>query len=88
MENAKEKAKELIDKYIPHAYPFSAGSGYLTGDIDEDGRLRHAKELATILVDEILLQYTTLNSELINGLYRSEKVVFWQQVKNQISGFI
>jgi len=31
-----------------------------------------------------LHQYTTLNAELINGLYRSEKVVFWQAVRTEL----
>lgn len=49
----KEKAEELLNKFIPHGYPFSAGSGYMTGDIDKDGQKRHAKELAKMCVDEV-----------------------------------
>lgn len=37
-----------------------------------------------IVADEMLHQYTTLNADLINALYRTEKVVFWQQVKIEI----
>lgn len=57
MKTEIEKAHQLIEKFIPHAYPFSAGSGYLTGDIDEGAKRKHVKELATICVDEILSLY-------------------------------
>lgn len=31
---SKQKAEQLLNKFLPHAYPFSAGSGFMTGDRD------------------------------------------------------
>lgn len=74
---AKEKAKELANTMLDKLYD----NGSLSFK-----RILHARavECAKVLADEMLYQYTTLNADLINGLYRSEKVVFWQAVRTEL----
>lgn len=85
MISSKEKAQELLIKFLPHAYPFSAGSGYLTGDIDENAQKKHAKELAIICVDEIMKSepfkpYSGAYYEIISD--RTDEVMkYWDNVK-------
>lgn len=71
---AAEKAQQLINKFLPHAYPFSAGSRYLSGDIDKEGQLKHAKELAIICVDEIL-----------SLLFQHHEIDYWKDVKTELN---
>jgi len=74
---AKEKAKELIDKYTD-----------LTNDCDcleymcicfRIGEY-DAKQCALIAVDEILKEYGTYYKVEVNGKY----VSYWQEVKQEI----
>ena len=73
----KDKANELVNTMLDKLYD----NGSLSFK-----RILHARavECAKVLADEMLHQYTTLNAELINGLYRSEKVVFWQAVRTEL----
>lgn len=64
----KEKAEELFNKMYNNPY---------VQDFE-------AKRCALVAVDEILFQYTTLNSDLVNWLYKGEKVVYWQEVRKEI----
>lgn len=72
----KDKANELVitmlDKLYDNGISFK--------------RILHVRavECAKVLAEEMLHQYTTLNAELINGLYRNEKVVFWQAVRTEL----
>ena len=66
---AKEKAKELIDKYKPLC------GGYWGGKINKE----FAKQCALIAVDEILNHHSQEQ-----GLYRID-TYYWQQVKNEIN---
>ncbi len=45
-EKNRNEAETLIEIYFPHAYPFSAGSGYLTGDLDIESQRRFAARIA------------------------------------------
>ena len=69
----KEKAKELVDKYIPLTLRL-----YAEYDWDED--VDSAKQCALIAVDELL------NNFLSNRTteYGRERYHFWQQVKQEI----
>lgn len=80
---SKQKAEQLLNKFLPHAYPFSAGSGFMTGDIDEEGQKRHAKELATICVDEMLDLYDRDYQDKQDKTYW-HPYDFWLQVKSDI----
>jgi hypothetical protein len=45
---------------------------------------KSAKECALIFAEEMLNECTNLDEKLVNWLYKSEKVVFWQSVKSEI----
>lgn len=79
----KEKAQELVSKFKDYVHGY-VGSSMLTNHEYPEQILSQAKKAAMIVADEMLHQYTTLNADLINALYRTEKVVFWQQVKIEI----
>lgn len=79
----KEKAQELVSKFKDYVHGY-VGSSMLTNYEYPEQILSQAKKVAMIVADEMLHQYTTLNADLINALYRTEKVVFWQQVKIEI----
>jgi hypothetical protein len=58
-------------------------------DAQPSGELETVKhktaiKCALIAVDEIIFQYTTLNSDLVNWIYKTDKVVYWQQVRKEI----
>lgn len=70
----KEKAIQLIEQFQT--------------DIHSDVlSLEAAQECAKLLAVEVLNQYTHLNAELVNALYRSEKVVYWGSVINEIENY-
>ena len=73
----KDKANELINTMLDKLYD----NGSLSFK-----RILHARavECAKVLADEMLYQYTTSNADLINRLYKSEKVVFWQAVRTEL----
>ena len=79
----KEKAQELVSKFKDYVHGY-VGSSMLTNYEYPEQILSQAKKVAMIVADEMLHQYTTLNADLINALYRTEKVFFWQQVKIEI----
>jgi len=74
---AKEKAIELVDKIF---------SIICEGASLSDKRILYAKaiECAGKFVDAMIQEYTSMNGELINALYRNEKVVFWQAVRVEL----
>jgi len=75
MENlAKEKAKELVDKFISHAYH----SG------NEKQCFQHAKQCALIAVDEIL-ESDNGCSMYMHDIGVSIFVNFWDDVKTEIN---
>lgn len=73
----KDKANELVNTMLDKLYD-NGGLSFK--------RILHTRvvECAKVLVDEMLHQYATSNAELINGFYRSEKVVFWQAVRTEL----
>ncbi len=52
--DSKEKAQELVKQFRQYVYPFSSGSGYLTGDVDQDVILDNAKQCALIAVQQAM----------------------------------
>ena len=68
----KERAKDLVGKFISHTLIFDEGAGWLE-DKDE------AKQCALIAVDEILntIEYSSQADEL-------SKVSYWEEVKQEI----
>jgi hypothetical protein len=72
--NAKEKAKELIDKMWIYAIPNANGSW------------NNAKQSALICVDEILESLELieeLNSAFLSQ-YKNNNIDYWQEVKQEI----
>ena len=67
----KEKAKELYDKFNPHARVWDCYS-------DEPLKENHAKQCALICVDEIIH-----DMQIRLGLDK-EDVEYWQDVKTEI----
>jgi hypothetical protein len=70
---AKEKAKELVEKYMPLVYCY-LGSGMLANEYDESVAKYNAKQCALIAVEEILKGDHLIRTPLS----------FWQQVKEEI----
>jgi len=75
MSNPKEKAEELVSKYITNQ-----NSWYLENLVD-GLRITHAKQCALIAVDEILECYP---AQCPKESYEMEQHIFWQQVKTEI----
>jgi hypothetical protein len=69
-----EKAKELVDKFIPFTRTFDNKIGWCDS-------LRDAKKCATISVNEII---KTLGIDNIRPLYIRQTVGYWQDVKQEI----
>ena len=70
MSNAKEKAKELFDKFYPRATSYSS---------DRKNQKENAKQCALIAVDEILIAIDWHEFE-----YPNEQFEYWHEVKAEI----
>ena len=69
---AKEKAIELVDKFMPKVYCY-LGSGLLTNDYNGEVAKENAKQCALICVYEI-----------INILFQHHEIDYWKEVKQEI----
>jgi len=76
----KEFAKDLVDSYIEIMPPLANQTG--------NSIMAFAKECALKFAEEMLQECTNLDEKLVNWLYKSEKVVFWQSVKSEIEQLI
>lgn len=79
--NHKEKAKELVDKYIEHAEAFEPQLYEM--EYSEQLLLSNAKACAIICVDEIIHIVPSIyvtNDEEIHSGHRQ----FWEKVKEEI----
>ncbi len=76
---AKEKAKELVDKFKPNAYIGACE------DDDELMELYHSKQCALIAVDEIV---KTLNEDIkdinVVGNVLLDLIDYWREIKQEI----
>lgn len=79
MENAKQKAIEVVEKYKGLVYPY-LGSGMLTNTEDSSVILENAKQCALISAKEIISEL----SDLPKIPYNERKLDFWQEVKSEI----
>ena len=77
----KEKAKELIEKFIPNVYCY-LGSGMLTNEYSEEVALVNAKKQALTCVNEIIIS---------RGVFKHESnidfTLYWQEVKQEIERY-
>jgi len=82
--NAKDKAKELVEKYKYYVHGY-VGSSMLTNHEYPEQILSQAKKCALIAVDEIL---KVLDSEWTKLDFWVEElsgtIHYWQQVKSEI----
>lgn len=83
MNEARQKAIELVKKFKPFMYPFGAGSAYLTGDTSGNNSLSDAKECATIVVDEMLALYDRDYQDKRDKTYW-HPYDYWVEVKARI----
>lgn len=79
--SSKEKAKELVDKFIPNVY-CHLGSGMLTNTYDDDVALINAKKQAKICVDEILKSKSKPNTNYTIEVL--EDIEYWREVLTEI----
>ncbi len=80
-EQNKHEAEKLIEWYFPDAYPFSAGSGYLTGDMDEDSQRRFACRIA-IKDRQSVLEYATKKREKYNRYHDNIDIDILKEITN------
>lgn len=78
----KEKAKELVDKYLPF------GASYDYDVIDDKTIMTYdlgtSKQCALIAVDEIIEQYEfDVASDILNQRYM-DKLNYWDAVKEEL----
>ena len=81
MSNPKEKAKELVDRYVNTLIPIMPDddSIYFVSEV----RYIAAKQCALIAVDEILVNFGTL-TEGKQHYAANCTIVFYEQVKEEI----
>jgi hypothetical protein len=84
MESPKEKAKELVDKFISYSY-FSDGNYSMNRQYQQED---NSKQCALIAVDEILniehpqiIIYTEIIKNSIRDYFQDE---YWDEVKKEI----
>jgi hypothetical protein len=77
MNNAKEKAEELIKKYSDFVSGY-IGSSMLTNTEYPEGILNNAKQCSLIAVDEIT------NIKLLWFQKDTKELDYWQEVKTEI----
>lgn len=71
----KEKALEIVSDFFINGSPKNS---YYTLSKDV------SKSCAKVAANEILKQYSTLNSELIDIFYMNEKMEYWKEVIKEI----
>ena len=85
--NPKEKAKELIGKFLPNVYCY-LGSGMLTNEYSEEVALSNAKKQALICVEEIICSLTKSAKEMDSRNYECYNTIkminYYQVVKQEL----
>lgn len=79
-QSPKDKAKELVDKFIPQWFIRKA---IRKASLKNEADVEHAKQCALICVDEILKEIHD-NAFWIPSRTQIEREKFWQDVKNEI----
>jgi hypothetical protein len=64
----EDEAKKLVDKFLKYGYPFSGGSGFMTGTLDEDGQYNSAIEITLTHIDIVLEDVVEYNTAYWSGL--------------------
>ena len=71
----KEKAKELLNKFIPHTRVFHEVLGW-------EDYIDSAKQCSVIAVDEIISLMIKFHNRHIED--NSNEIIFWEEVKQEI----
>lgn len=81
----KEKAKELIEKFMPYMYCYM-GSGMLSNDYDEKTVIDNTIQCALITCNEVLeeINHCPTNGY---GLEYIDVIKYWEEVKKEIQRF-
>ncbi len=77
MKTAKRKAQELIDKYLPHTQWWDY---YWDVEIKKETRIKKAKEMAIICVNEILKAIDWHAFEVPN-----DDINYWEEVLTELN---
>lgn len=80
----KEKADELVDKYMRFVDPFGAGSAPLSMSFDEDRQRGLAARCAMITADEIISEY----DEDSSSSFRQDVIIYYTSVKNELDKMV
>ena len=72
----KEKAQELVDKFIPHTRVFHEVLGW-------EDYIDSAKQCALLAVQEVELEQCK-SSEKKDAMYQDERLQYWLEVKQEI----
>lgn len=80
----KEKAKELIEKFIPNVYCY-LGSGMLTNEYSEEVALNNAKKQALICIDEIVDNGNKLTYDLLDFYHDEIFNNYWYLVREELN---
>jgi hypothetical protein len=72
-----QTANNLAEKFKPHAYPFAGGSGFMTGETDEESQYQNACLIAALHA-ELTHQY------LIEDDGFPMEIQFWKDVENEL----
>ena len=77
-QTAKEKAAELVEKFLPVAL------NHEFGKTESQAQLDNAKQCALIAVEEVIQieKHNIASNLLIHG----DRLEFWQQVKQELNG--
>ena len=86
---AKQKAKELIEWFMPLMYCYM-GSGMLSNTYDYKVALDNAKQCAIKVCDEIIDNNNAVPLCAVNmyaNMYISDNTFFYKQVKKEIENY-
>ncbi len=78
---AKEKAQELMNEFKHWIYPFAAGKGYLTKDVDYEVMKNNSRHCACIAVDEILGH---LKEIATHEYHMGKSIAYWNDVREEL----
>ena len=80
----KEKAKELVEKFIPNVYCY-LGSGMLTNEYSEEVALVNAKKQALTCIDEIVNNGNELTYDLLDFYHDENFNNYWYLVREELN---
>ena len=80
----KEKAKELVEKFIPNVYCY-LGSGMLTNEYSEEVALVNAKKQALTCIDGTVNNGNELTYDLLDFYHDENFNNYWYLVREELN---